>query len=122
MANCLTVPHADERAVFDIHAAAIHAVSVEIALRIGMFEALREPLTAGDIAARLLIGRRGTEILLAVLASTRLVRAVGDRYRLTDLARDYLLADSPFFKGALFQTLPADKMELIRAVRLQDEL
>jgi hypothetical protein len=118
----VNAPHYDERRAFDLHAAGIHAVSVEIALRIGMFEILREPIAAADIAERLLIGQRGTEILLAVLASSGLASAVDDRYVLTGLAREYFLPDSPFFKGALFQTLSADKLELIRMMRLQDGL
>ena len=116
----MNAPQHDERRVFDIHAAGTHAVSVEIALRIGMFEVLREPIDAADLAACLLIGQRGTETLLAVLASTGLVSACNGRYSLTGLAREYFLPDSPFFKGALFQTLSADTMEMIRTARLQD--
>jgi acetylserotonin N-methyltransferase len=113
-------PHRDDHRVYDIHAGATHAVIVEIALRIGMFETLREPAAARDVAGRLAIGQRATEVLLTVLASSGLVTPCGGGCSLTDLARAYFLPESPFFKGALFRTLSTDVMELIRRERLQD--
>jgi acetylserotonin N-methyltransferase len=95
---------------------------VEIALRIGLFEALRQPSTLPAVAASLSIGGRATEAIVAVLAARGLVLLENGNARLSGIAREYFLEESPFFKGALFRLISEEEMELLREVHLQDGL
>jgi hypothetical protein len=114
-------PKLDERPIFDIFAAQMQTKVTEIALRIGMFEALREPSNITDLSVKLDIGSRAADALLAVLCACRLVESSGCTFCLTGISREYLLADSPFFKGTLFRLIPNDEFELLHRVHLQDD-
>lgn len=115
-------PRCDERQIFDLFAAQVQTRVTEIALRIGMFEALKEPSEVAALAATLTIGERATESLLTVLSAAQLVEISASTVGLTDIAREYLLSESPFFKGALFQNISNDEVDLLRKVHLQDDV
>ena len=114
-------PQYDERPIFDLYAAHMHYRVVEIALRIGMFEALREPGDVVLLCKKLSIGRRAAEVLLAVLAASGLVDLSSPDARLTGIAREYLLEDSPFFKGSVFHLIPDEEFAALRDVHLRDD-
>lgn len=114
-------PKCDERQIFDLFAAQVQTRVTEIALRIGMFEALKEPSEVAALASTLTIGRRATECLLTVLSAAQLVEISASAVGLTDIAREYLLSESPFFKGALFQNISSDEINLLQKVHLQDD-
>jgi 3-hydroxy-5-methyl-1-naphthoate 3-O-methyltransferase len=114
------VPTCDERPIFDLFAAQMQSRVTEIALRIGLFEVLREPCRVSSLCEMVRIGRRAADALLAVLASCELVELTGSFIHLTDIAREYLLVDSPFFKGHLFHTINDNELDLLRNVHLQD--
>jgi hypothetical protein len=114
-------PECDERPIFDLFAAHMQSRVTEIALRMGMFEALREPSNIAALCSKVSIGQRAGEALLAVLAACRLVTISAANVQLTDVAREYLLADSPFFKGALFRLIPDEEFNMLRRIHLLDE-
>jgi hypothetical protein len=116
-----TGPEWDDGPIFDLFAAHMQTRITEIAVRIGMFEALREPVDISDLCVTLSIGRRAAESFVAVLAASGLAEVNGETAHLTDIAREYFLADSPFFKGALFKLIPDDEYELVRRVHLREE-
>lgn len=115
------MPQYDERPIFDLYAAHMHSWVVEIALRIGMFEALREPHDIVFLCKKLSIGRRAAESLLAVLAASGLVDLYPADVRLTGIAREYMLEESPFFKGSVFCLIPDEEFALLRDVHLRDD-
>jgi hypothetical protein len=115
-------PQHDERPIFDLYAARAQSMIIEVALKIGMFDALRDPITASGLSERLSIGVRGTEILVAVLISSGLVTSSNGRLHLAAIAREYLTDESPFFKGPWFCAISSEELELIRSVHLQDGL
>ena len=116
------IPLHDEKLVFDLFVAQIQTRVVEIAVRIGMFEALREPTNKSTLGARLSIGKRATNALVSVLAASGLVSLSSDTIALTGVAREYMLRDSPFFKGGMFHNIPSKELEMLREVHLQDGL
>ena len=69
--------------------------------QLGIFEALREPKTAADVAAQCGTDPSMTEKLLIACCALSLVRRDGDRFALTQLARDTLLPESPRYLGGV---------------------
>ena len=67
----------------------------------GIFAALaREPMPTAELAARTPLSDSGLAALLPILASLGLTRRAADgALRLTPLAREYLLAGSPYYVG-----------------------
>ncbi len=63
--------------------------------QLGVFEALREPGTAGEVADRCQTDPTATEKLLTVCCALGVVERNGDTFALTQLARELLLEDSP---------------------------
>jgi acetylserotonin N-methyltransferase len=116
-------PIYDEAPIFDLFAATTLGRVIEIALRVGMFEALAEPRPLDALSLELNIGNRPTATLLTVLAASGLATVSGTDNRtvtLTGVSREYFLSGSPYFKGTLFRTIPDDEMALMRDVHLQD--
>ncbi len=70
---------------------------------LGMFEALTSPRTAEDIAGRLKTDPRATGILLDAVASVGLLRKTGRQYRITPLARRFLLKSSHWYLGDMLR-------------------
>src|SRR4051812_12573193 len=69
---------------------------VMTATKLGIFEALGAgPGTAASVAERCGTDSAATEKLLFALAAADYLRAAGDGYELTPMARKWLLADSP---------------------------
>lgn len=113
-------PECDERPIFDIFSAHMQTRIVEIAVRIGFFEALQSPQSLGTVANKIFIGLRATKIITAVLRSLGLVATRNDQIELTEISREYLLQCSPFYKGEFFRLISQEEMELLRKVHLQD--
>lgn len=82
--------------LFDTAVAELLSRTVLAGTRLGIFEALREqPLYASDIASACETDPAATETLLNALAGAGYLRVTNGRYRLTPLARKWLLRDSP---------------------------
>lgn len=69
--------------------------AVMAGVRLGVFEALREPCTAAQLAQACRLDPRCSELLLRVLSSSRYVRKRGARYALSNLAKRTLLRGAP---------------------------
>ena len=75
----------------------VEARILQAAVRLGVFDALRDEETADapTVAAAIGAEARATGLLLDALAVAGLVDKDGPRYRLNDLSRTYLLSASP---------------------------
>lgn len=78
--------------------------AVSTALKLGVFEALREePLTASEVARRTKASERGMALLMDALEPIGYLQKAGDRYSNTPLVEKWLLLDSPTTIAHLFQ-------------------
>ncbi len=68
-----------------------------------IFEHLKSPKTAGDIARTAGIDSRATEILLDAIVALGLLKKTGTRYRNTLTAKQFLLKDSPWYQGDMLR-------------------
>ncbi len=70
---------------------------------LGVFEGLAAPKTAGRLAAELNTDARATEVLLDAVSSLGLLRKTGQQYRITPLAKRFLLKNSPLYQGDMLR-------------------
>jgi len=68
-----------------------------------IFEHLKTARTAGQLADILETNFRATEILLDAVASLGLLAKQGKRYRITSLAKQFLLKESPTYQGDMLR-------------------
>ena len=102
----LELPTTDDRPIWDLWLSSFWLPAVTAAVDIEVFESLAQsPASHTTLATRLSLSARGTEILLPLLASLRLLVCHEGRYQLTDLARLYLLKESPYFWGGLLSRM-----------------
>jgi len=102
----LELPTTDDKPMWDLWLSAFWLPAVTAAVDIDVFESLaKSPASHTTLASRLSLSNRGTEILLPLLASLRLLVRNDGRYQLTDVARLYLLRDSPYFWGGLLSRM-----------------
>lgn len=109
----------DER-IWDVWLAAFHAPTLAIADELGLFRALEPgPLSTRELADRLGIELRATETMAGLLASLGFLVG-GDRFALAEIARTYLLPQSPYYWGGLLRRIretPLDCRTLIASLR-----
>ena len=102
----LELPTTDDKPMWDLWLSAFWLPAVTAAVDIDVFESLaKSPASHTTLASRLSLSNRGTEILLPLFASLRLLVRNDGRYQLTDVARLYLLRDSPYFWGGLLSRM-----------------
>jgi len=70
---------------------------------LSVFEHLRTPKTAADVARDTGIDPRATEILLDAVTSMGLLKKTGVQYRNTPVAQQFLLKDSPWYQGDMLR-------------------
>jgi SAM-dependent methyltransferase len=68
-----------------------------------IFDHLKTPKTAAQIAEAIRTDTRATEILLDAVASVGLLRKTGGKYRNTEMARKFLVKDSPLYQGDMLR-------------------
>jgi len=68
-----------------------------------VFEYLRTPKTAADVARAARIDPRATEILLDAVTALGLLKKTGVQYRNTPVAQQLLLKDSPWYQGDMLR-------------------
>ena len=68
-----------------------------------IFDHLKAPKTAGEIARAISADQRAAEILLDAVTSLGLLKKTGTKYRNTELAREFLLKDSPLYQGDMLR-------------------
>ncbi len=75
---------------------------LQTAVSLGIFEALRNPpQAAADIATKLHLDPRATELLLNALSALDLVNKDAQGFSLSDAAKRYLLRSSPQYVGGM---------------------
>ena len=122
MAAGISHPTCSDGPIWNVWLAAFHAPTLAIADELGLFAALRErPRTADEVAAALEIDARAGEAMLGLddSASGFLVHADA-RFPLTDVARNYLLPESPFYWGGYLnriRNVPLECNKLVKALR-----
>jgi hypothetical protein len=114
-------PTCSDGPIWDVWLAAFHAPSLAIADQIGLFAALRDrPLTADEVASVLEIDARAAEAMLGLMTALRFLVHADARFHLTDLARSYLLPESPFYWGGYLERIrnvPLECAKLVKALR-----
>jgi 2-polyprenyl-3-methyl-5-hydroxy-6-metoxy-1,4-benzoquinol methylase len=68
-----------------------------------VFEHLRTPATANDMARIVGLDLRATEILLDALTALGLLEKTGNKYRNTEIAKQFLLKDSSWYQGDMLR-------------------
>jgi len=101
----LEVPTHDDRIMWDIYLYTNVLPAIAAADELGLFTLLAEaPLTVDEVSARLNLEHDWTEVLLATLGAMKLARVLDGRFQLTDMAREYMLPDSPYYRGLSLQS------------------
>ena len=68
-----------------------------------VFECLKAPKTAKELAGKIRTDPRATEILLDAITALGLLRKTGSKYRNTPLAAKFLVKDSPWYQGDMLR-------------------
>ncbi|MDB4955984.1 MAG: O-methyltransferase [Myxococcales bacterium] len=116
-----SVPTCSDGPIWNVWLAAFHAPALAIADELGMFRALRDrPATAAELAVSLDIEVRAIETLAGLMSALEFLIQADGRFHLTDVARHYLVPDSPYYWGGFLQrirALPLDCSKLIAGLR-----
>jgi hypothetical protein len=119
------LPSSPDRAMWDIWLSMNQLPALAVADELGMFVALGSaPATTVETAQNLGLNGRATDVVLRMLAALGLLALRDGRYELTDVARTYLLPESPYYWGPLLRTIgivPQQHEALIRALRAPDD-
>jgi len=110
------LPVIDDTKIWDSMLSLYNTHAIALALELGIFEALENPLSADEITAKLGYSQRGMKALLAMLKIQDLLDRHEGKYQLNNLSRTYMLKGSPYFWGSFFnwtsQSLPNYKIYL----------
>ena len=68
-----------------------------------IFDHLKAPKIAGDIARVIGADPRATEILLDAVTAVGLLKKTGGKYRNTEMAKKFLVKDSPLYQGDMLR-------------------
>jgi hypothetical protein len=100
------LPAAKDKAIWDIWLSMHNLPAMAVADELGVYAALdATPASAVELAERLGVNRRGTRVLLDMLAALGLVSLRDGRYELAAVARTYLLPSSAYYWGPLLRGL-----------------
>jgi acetylserotonin N-methyltransferase len=120
------LPASEDRAIWDIWLSMHHLPAMAVADELGIYGALDpSPASAAELAERLNLNRRGTGVLLGMLAALGLVALRAGRYELEAAARTYLLSSSAYYWGPLLRALGVvaqPHAALIAALRAPNEV
>lgn len=107
--------------IWDIWLSLFRAPALAIANELGLFSMLHaQPVSVEQLATQLAIERRATEAIVGVLAGLDLVVQIDGRLHLTDVARTFMLPESPYFWGAFLRQIfdaPLDSRKLFESLR-----
>src|SRR3712207_774877 len=100
----LEPPTSDDRPIWDVWLSVYHFPTLAVADALGVFPLLKETSASSEeVADQLSLGPRATEALLGVLTSLGFLEQRRSRFSLTDVARNFLLPDSPYYWGGIFE-------------------
>ncbi|MBX3160049.1 MAG: methyltransferase domain-containing protein [Deltaproteobacteria bacterium] len=110
-----------DSAIWDVWLSAFHAPALAVADDLGMFAALaRAPATSGEVATALHVEARAADTLLGLMASLGFLTRLDGRFHLTDVARTYLLPESPYYWGGFLRRIrdnPIDCKKIADSLR-----
>ena len=98
----LEMPSCDDRLLWDTYMSIYHLPTLVAADDLGLFSLLkREPATVDEVAKGLSLGPRAAEALLGVMSSLGFLVQQANRFSLTEVSRNFLLPESPYYWGGL---------------------
>jgi hypothetical protein len=96
-------PTTDDRQIWDVWLSMWWLPSVTVADELAIFDALASnPCAASDLARALDLDERGVMILLGMLAALGFLVSKEGRFHISDVTRNFLLHDEPFYWGSVF--------------------
>jgi hypothetical protein len=97
-------PRTDARPLWDAVTSPFAAQALYVAYRLGLFPFLGDqPRTLAEICEHLEFETRPAQAMLSCCTALGVLELGGDRYKLTELAEDYLLESSPTYFGPVFE-------------------
>jgi hypothetical protein len=121
MTERISAPTCGDGPIWAVWLSGFHAPTLAVADEIGLFAALRErPLSASDVAIALDLDTRAAEAMLGLMTALGILLHADHRFHLTDVAREYLLPESPFYWGGYLKRIrdvPLDCKKLVAALR-----
>ncbi|MFN0249338.1 MAG: methyltransferase [Kofleriaceae bacterium] len=116
-----SAPRTSDEPIWAAWMAAFHLPTVAVADELRLFDVVRdEPRGASAIADALQVELRATEAIASLMTSLGFLVLSDGRYAITDLARTYLLSDSPYYWGGMLRRVrenPIDCRKLIESLR-----
>lgn len=116
-----SAPRTTDEPIWAAWMSAFHLPTVAVADELRLFDIVRDHgRSAAEIASALQIEPRATEAIAALMASLGFLMFADGRYALTDVARTYLLSDSPYYWGGMLQRVrdnPIDCRKLLGSLR-----
>jgi predicted O-methyltransferase YrrM len=113
-----------DRPIWDIWLSMHNLPAMSVADELGFFQALESaPASSAEISAQLGLNARATGVVCSMLSALGLLVLRDGRLELADVARAYLLPQSPYYWGPLLRVLgvlPRQHEALIRALRSRD--
>lgn len=98
------MPNCDDRPIWDVWMSMYWMPSVTAALEVGFFEILaKQPMSLSELVSQSGSNERGTKALLRILTSLGFLVQHGNQYQITNVTRNYLLHDSPFYWGGVLE-------------------
>lgn len=117
----IAAPTCDDKLLWDTWMSVFHFPSLTTADELGLFSLLnKSPLTTNDIAVSLSLSARATEALLGIMTSLGYLAQLNNKFYLTDVSRNFLLPDSPYYWGGLLRmmrTTPVSYSLILEALR-----
>jgi precorrin-6B methylase 2 len=114
-------PTCSDGPIWNVWLAAFHAPALAIADELGVFASLRErPRAADEVATAVDIDARAAEAMLGLMTALGFLAHADGRFHLTEVARTYLLPESPFYWGGFLQRIrnvPLECKKLVAALR-----
>ncbi len=94
-------PSASYSLLFEIQNSRWYFPALVVADELGIFPFIaKTPSTLAATAKQLSLSKRGTEALIALMASLGFLRQHDGIFIITDVTRDFLLPDSPHYRGS----------------------
>lgn len=102
MTKQLEIPTCNDKPIWDVWMSLFHFPTLVAADEMGLFDLLHNnSLTKDEIATTLLLSNRACEALLSVLTSLNFLQYSIGQYHLTDVSKNFLVTNSPFYSGGL---------------------
>lgn len=100
----MEMPSCDDRLLWDILLSAYHFPVLSVADELGVFPLLAvTPFSATEFAKKLSLGARASETMLGILAALGFLAQRNNKFYITDVTRNFLLPDSPYYWGGMLQ-------------------